>query len=112
MPRTMLRTMLVHRCDVLRQASGAASGHGHNTGAWSASSSGVRCRFMENAGRDLEEPMEVNVKTWRVFFEHGTDVVFGDRLSRDGIEYEVIDVVGDVAGAAEMMRVTVERVGV
>lgn len=95
-----------------RQQAGAASGHGHNTGAYAEVSTGVACRFMENSGRDLETPTQVSMKSWRVFFEFGTDVQYLDRLTYDGASYDVIDVVGDVAGAAEMMRVTVERVEV
>jgi hypothetical protein len=104
------RSMLVHECAVYRQAAGTPSEHGHSTGAWVEQVAALRCRFMENTGREHEEPFEVNVKRWRVFCEAGSDVQFKDRLRYGGADYEVQDVVADLAGASEIMRILVEKV--
>jgi len=104
------RAMLVHTCDVLRQASGSASAHGHNTGSFSTHIDDMPCRFMENTGQELLDPEYVNVKTWRVFCESGQGITFEDRLSYGGQTYEILDVVSDVAGASEITRITAKLV--
>ena len=89
---------LLNKTGTVTRATAATTGP-EPTVTWATVWTGA-CRVVQRSGRELEGLHETAVTTHRVFFPLGADVTSDDRLTVDGVTYDLTLVTADAAGAA------------
>ena len=106
-----LRAMLNTSATIARKTEGQSATTGETTATWSSVATGVACAVqVSTASEDRTAARETGRTRYRVFFEYGTDVRSGDRLTWGSRTLTVLGMPSDEAGRLSHYLVVCEEV--
>lgn len=94
----------LNKTATISRATESGTGYEKDT-TWAATSSNVPCRISFKRGAEVGQGFDGVEATHRIFMAYGTDVVKGDCVAIDGVDYMAIIVNRDAGGAGHHLEI-------